>query len=307
MGLTFSSASSEEEKQTLSNNECASSCEGTPRKRQAPDSKLADQDVSSISSASTEAVASSDEENSEATGREWSRPASLSTFSDEQLDDFTAVVKNTFVHIVPAAKEHRRARSSSAPALLRTRCGSLCEVKQAQVSEKLQLLATGAEVQIEGLTRLPEFNGLSGIVQAFEAKTGRYDVMLSRVVGVCEARLVQVKRENIKLLIPAPPDFEPSCCDALSEDTLSTVPDTPRWDERSPWEDWTDVSEGTHMCTSIVMPRSWPGSPVQQQSDSWYDMSWASGDVLEYAPHVYPTPSMISPVHAPSSFCPPPR
>lgn len=62
---------------------------------------------------------------------------------------------------------------------------------------RLFSIAAGTEVVLEGLLKCPAFNGLKGIVQAFEAKSGRYNIMLSSPVGACKSTMV--KRSNFRL------------------------------------------------------------------------------------------------------------
>lgn len=63
-------------------------------------------------------------------------------------------------------------------------------------------LGIGALVVVEGLTKLPAFNGLSAVVQGWDAASGRYDIMIVSTNGGCQQ--AKVKRENLRLLLPCP-------------------------------------------------------------------------------------------------------
>lgn len=101
-----------------------------------------------------------------------------------------------------------------------------------------QLIALGTEVIIEGLVKLPDFNGLSGIVQSLDAESGRYDVHLHDPAGARGWRKVKVKADNLKLKLPPPPRNAPALileeC-ILPEEVAGTggggVPPTPKWEE----------------------------------------------------------------------------
>lgn len=65
-----------------------------------------------------------------------------------------------------------------------------------------QALSIGALVVVEGLTKLPAFNGLSAVVQGFDEASGRYSIMIvSAEVGCQQAK---IKQENLRLLMPCP-------------------------------------------------------------------------------------------------------
>merc|ERR1712224_834637 len=86
-------------------------------------------------------------------------------------------------------------------------------------------LAVGAEVMIEGLVKLPAFNGQCGVVQSFDTETGRYTVVLA------SKQLAKIKRANFRLLVPPPPPcYAPKI---WLEDQFACpgveVPSTPLW------------------------------------------------------------------------------
>jgi len=68
----------------------------------------------------------------------------------------------------------------------------------------------GTSVVLQGLANQPDFNGLPGIVSAFDADCGRYNVMIE-IGPNAVRRLVKVKSQNLLLaqsLFPA----QPHCC-----------------------------------------------------------------------------------------------
>lgn len=87
-----------------------------------------------------------------------------------------------------------------------------------------QVLMPGTEVVIQGLVKLPDFNGLSGVVQSLDPETGRYDVLLDGPAGQCGWRWVKVKGENCRLCMPPPPANAPtlSMDDADSDPSKAT-------------------------------------------------------------------------------------
>jgi len=65
-------------------------------------------------------------------------------------------------------------------------------------------IAVGSEVVIDGLVKAPMFNGASGVVQSWDAETGRYAILLS-VPTSGGQRWAKVKGENLRLALPARP------------------------------------------------------------------------------------------------------
>jgi len=66
----------------------------------------------------------------------------------------------------------------------------------------------GMHVVLQGLASQPDFNGLRGVVSAFDAECGRYNVMIEIGPNALK-RLVKVKCQN---LVPAQPMAQPHCC-----------------------------------------------------------------------------------------------
>lgn len=61
-------------------------------------------------------------------------------------------------------------------------------------SAPFQLFPLGAEVVIDGLVKAPMFNGAAGVVQSWDAETGRYNVLLAG------QRWAKIKGENLRYL-----------------------------------------------------------------------------------------------------------
>jgi len=70
----------------------------------------------------------------------------------------------------------------------------------------ISMFAEGTEVETDGLTRQPAFNGLLGIVQSWDPVMRRYDVLLDTPAG---CRRVKLKRSNLKVRPPPPPSSAP--------------------------------------------------------------------------------------------------
>jgi hypothetical protein len=60
----------------------------------------------------------------------------------------------------------------------------------------------GALVIVEGLTKLPAFNGLSAVVQGWDESSCRYSIVL--VNGSSGCQQAKVKEENLRLLLSCP-------------------------------------------------------------------------------------------------------
>jgi hypothetical protein len=61
-------------------------------------------------------------------------------------------------------------------------------------SAQYQMFPLGAEVVIDGLVKAPVFNGAAGVVQSWDAETGRYNVLLAG------HRWAKIKGENLRYL-----------------------------------------------------------------------------------------------------------
>lgn len=62
-------------------------------------------------------------------------------------------------------------------------------------------LSPGALVVVEGLVKLPAFNGRSAVIQSFDEQTGRYNVLIASSGGCQQAK---VKAENLRVILPCP-------------------------------------------------------------------------------------------------------
>lgn len=69
--------------------------------------------------------------------------------------------------------------------------------KTVEASDDSPPLLPGACVVVEGLTKLPAFNGLTAVVQGWDEASGRYDIMLVTGAGSQQAK---IKSENLRLL-----------------------------------------------------------------------------------------------------------
>jgi hypothetical protein len=84
----------------------------------------------------------------------------------------------------------------------------------------------GSEVVIHGLVKLPTFNGLTGVVQSLDEKTGRYSVLLANPTP-CGKWWAKVKVDNLRSVVPPPPP----CSPMYTGDAIITMPVTPKWEE----------------------------------------------------------------------------
>lgn len=64
-------------------------------------------------------------------------------------------------------------------------------------------IAPGTEVVIDGLSKLPAFNGISGSVQSLDTDSGRYNILLSS--PTCGHKFAKVKADNLLIVVPPPP------------------------------------------------------------------------------------------------------
>lgn len=62
-------------------------------------------------------------------------------------------------------------------------------------------LAPGALVVVEGLVKVPAFNGRSAVIQGWDEETGRYDILLASTDGSQQAK---IKEENLRMILPCP-------------------------------------------------------------------------------------------------------
>mmetsp|Transcript_23488 Transcript_23488/g.51965 ORF Transcript_23488/g.51965 Transcript_23488/m.51965 type:complete len:366 (-) Transcript_23488:94-1191(-) len=177
-------------------------------------------------------------------------------------------VRNTFIHIESMPVVERIVQSmpdgmfrqclqaelsaqrpavadSSAPEASVASVASVCAAGTAGAA------AGAEEVLIQGLVKLPDFNGLHGVVQALDADSGRYDVLLSSPAGSCGWRWVKVKAENLRPTLPPPPRNAPT----LSMDITDAS------------EEGAGPPEGTALATTPSAPASVPQTPTWDDQD----------------------------------------
>lgn len=123
-----------------------------------------------------------------------------------------ATVRNTFLHIAdPSIPVDARAVQSMPHGMFRQCLSEEPEVAATTVelsaahkaADKAlpasdRLYYPGMLVKIEGLSKLPAFNGLMGVVQSFDIASGRYDLLLAS----CEHNKAKVKAENLRPALP---------------------------------------------------------------------------------------------------------
>jgi len=135
---------------------------------------------------------------------------------------------------------------------------------------KLPHISIGVEVEIDGLSRAPLFNGRIGIVEAFDSDMERYTVMLD----ASKSCRVKVKLANLRLhaAAPPPPCFEPTfegitTCpnECISESTLS-APSTPRWEDKT---EMLGAWRERQCNTSGWLSQAIPSTEVQCNNSSW--------------------------------------
>merc|ERR1719330_159925 len=90
----------------------------------------------------------------------------------------------------------------------------LAHVQEAPVGapEVPDKVAPGTQVIIQGLTKIPAFNGQSGIVERLDEATGRYSIKLT-TGGPGIPKFAKVKGDNLCVAAPLPPSlpFAPTC------------------------------------------------------------------------------------------------
>jgi hypothetical protein len=159
-------------------------------------------------------------------------------------------VRNTFIHFEDMPAADVRAVQSMPHDMFR-RC-LLSEVSEEQVTKSSRVpdassrpvplvapsadatvltmsakgctLAPGTQVVIDGLLKLPAFNGLFGTVQSLDEETGRYNILLSSPAGGHKS--AKVKGDNLLMVLQSPPPCFPP---AVSLEQC----ESPQWGERN--------------------------------------------------------------------------
>lgn len=72
---------------------------------------------------------------------------------------------------------------------------------EAANDEKRSRLGLGALVIVQGLTKIPAFNGCSAVVQGWDEETQRYNILLAAPGGSQQAK---IKQENMRVVVPCP-------------------------------------------------------------------------------------------------------
>mmetsp|Transcript_37785 Transcript_37785/g.58777 ORF Transcript_37785/g.58777 Transcript_37785/m.58777 type:complete len:276 (+) Transcript_37785:54-881(+) len=67
--------------------------------------------------------------------------------------------------------------------------------------EKTSQFSIGALVKVEGLIKLPAYNGCSAVVQGWDETTERYSILIASPGGLQQAK---IKEENLSMLLPCP-------------------------------------------------------------------------------------------------------
>jgi len=62
-------------------------------------------------------------------------------------------------------------------------------------------LSIGTLVKVEGLVKLPAYNGCSAVVQGWDESTGRYSILIASPAGLQQAK---IKEDNLSMLLPCP-------------------------------------------------------------------------------------------------------
>merc|ERR1712224_927989 len=62
-------------------------------------------------------------------------------------------------------------------------------------------ISVGAIVVVEGLVKVPAFNGCSAVVESWDEATGRYNILLA---SLCGSQQAKIKEENLRLVLPCP-------------------------------------------------------------------------------------------------------
>jgi hypothetical protein len=130
-------------------------------------------------------------------------------------------VQNTFIHYKGPPADERAVQSMPRSMFRQALVAEAmsCQPEQMEVAGKLDdmspplpsilpvesgsdscSLTVGTEVVIEGLSKLPAFNGLRGTLQSFDEESGRYNILLLQPVQGHKS--AKVKRENFRC-VPA--------------------------------------------------------------------------------------------------------
>jgi len=152
----------------------------------------------------------------ETASSECSTSASEGTGAGQSSKDYPALsqglpVRNTFIHIDDALQDDRIVQSM--PHGMFSQCLRSDRVNQdakRQVPEQLQQtsaseqqagLLEGSHAIVQGLQKLPVFNGQVALVQGWDAEAGRYNILLASPDNVGSFQHAKVKPENLKPVV----------------------------------------------------------------------------------------------------------
>jgi hypothetical protein len=131
-------------------------------------------------------------------------------------------VRNTFIHFEGASADERAVQSmphgmfkqcllseaslgeSGYDTPTTMGCSTPTSVSEPEADFMLEPrlpLGLGALVVVEGLVKVPAFNGRSAVVQGWDETTGRYDILLVSQHGSQQAK---IKEENLRVILPCP-------------------------------------------------------------------------------------------------------
>merc|ERR1712190_253430 len=79
-------------------------------------------------------------------------------------------------------------------------CAPECSMSEQAHATQCMPFCLGTLVVVEGLTKLPAFNGVSAVVQGWDEATQRYSIFLVSAENGCQQ--AKVKHENLRLLLP---------------------------------------------------------------------------------------------------------
>eukprot|EP00931_Biecheleriopsis_adriatica_P037961 TRINITY_DN21775_c0_g1_i1.p1 TRINITY_DN21775_c0_g1~~TRINITY_DN21775_c0_g1_i1.p1 ORF type:complete len:469 (+),score=94.51 TRINITY_DN21775_c0_g1_i1:96-1502(+) len=99
----------------------------------------------------------------------------------------------------PAPASAFDTQAASRNAMLSTRPVAPSSALNATHTNAEVMFAPGTRVMVHGLTKSPGFNGLSGVVESFDALCGRYDVLLTLQDGSGLNQLAKLKAENLSV------------------------------------------------------------------------------------------------------------
>jgi hypothetical protein len=170
----------------------------------------------------------------------------------------------------PCTSPHYSSAVKSSEASKQCSTGSAVTAPPLASPSNVAPLPEGTAVETDGLTQQPSFNGLTGIVQAWDPLMRRYDVLLDTPAG---RRHVKLKRGNLRLRPPPPPSSTvialasciPYCGEAGSCHSehrhLTSAPGVPSnsHDETTEWLDWYPYEPG-------MSPYSWQGTDTAEDS-----------------------------------------